>query len=233
MKAANLVGANQIGAVPYPREGEAHGTILVTLVSNVLVHGVTGRVIVKRSYSDDATRERIIDEPDANLANITVMFEREGYAPDAGDSFWAMYMPTGMVGMMEVTASPAGSKCARAATPSPPTATTRSSINEGILGRSAGTHSRLRSQQKPLGNRRLFSRLYKCRDRRHLYKPALMNFDRWNSAQEKRDGQAVPFQIIAVNDDYLRVAQAYMLISMPTQTSAIFGVFQAMIFILF
>jgi len=26
--------------------------------------------------------------------------------------------------------------------------------------------------------------------------------------------------------DYLRVAQAYMLISMPTQTSAIFGVFQ-------
>jgi hypothetical protein len=27
--------------------------------------------------------------------------------------------------------------------------------------------------------------------------------------------------------DYLRAAQAYMLISMPTETSAIFGVFQA------
>ena len=29
--------------------------------------------------------------------------------------------------------------------------------------------------------------------------------------------------------DYLRVAQAYMLISMPTHTSAIFGVFQDML----
>jgi hypothetical protein len=31
----------------------------------------------------------------------------------------------------------------------------------------------------------------------------------------------------SMNDAYLRAAQAYMLISMPTDTSAIFGAFQA------
>ncbi|MHA1559259.1 MAG: cytochrome P460 family protein [Alphaproteobacteria bacterium] len=103
MEAANLVGDNLIGAVPYPREGQAHGATLVTLVQDLTVDGVTGQVIVKRSYDDDATREGIIGNPGENLANVTVMFEREGYAPDAGDWFWAMYMPTGMVGMFEET----------------------------------------------------------------------------------------------------------------------------------
>ena len=101
MEAANLVGDNLIGAVPYPREGQAHGATLVTLVQDLTVDGVTGQVIVKRSYADDATRAGIIGDPGANLTNVTVMFEREGYAPDAGDWFWAMYMPTGMVGTME------------------------------------------------------------------------------------------------------------------------------------
>lgn len=101
MEAANLVGPELIGAVPYPREGQAHGATLVTLVSTLTVDGVTGQVIVKRSYADDTTREGIIENPGEGLANVTVMFAREGYAPEAGDWFWAMYMPTGMVGEME------------------------------------------------------------------------------------------------------------------------------------
>jgi len=50
-----------------------------------------------------------------------------------------------------------------------------------------------------------------------------------NRPHKKKGRRSRPFQKLAVNCDYLRVAQAYMLISMPTQTSAIFGVFQAMI----
>src|ERR1700693_2456650 len=41
-----------------------------------------------------------------------------------------------------------------------------------------------------------------------------------------------PRKCEAVADDYLRAAQAYMLISMPTGTSTIFGVFQAILDIL-
>jgi hypothetical protein len=44
--------------------------------------------------------------------------------------------------------------------------------------------------------------------------------------KQKRAAGAAPFSDMEM--DYLRVAQAYMLISMPTHTSAIFGVFQDM-----
>ena len=49
-------------------------------------------------------------------------------------------------------------------------------------------------------------------------------FDR-TGRNEKGRPRPSPFSSVEIND-YLRVAQAYMLISMPTQTSAIFGVFQ-------
>jgi hypothetical protein len=96
-----LVGPELIGAVPYLRMGEAHGATLVTLVSTATVNGVTGRAIVKRSYGDGATREGIIAAPAENLANVTVMFQREaGYAPEHGDWFWAMFTPDGAVAEM-------------------------------------------------------------------------------------------------------------------------------------
>ncbi len=50
---------------------------------------------------------------------------------------------------------------------------------------------------------------------------------RSHGRNEKGRPRPSPFRSAEIND-YLRVAQAYMLISMPTQTSAIFGVFQDM-----
>jgi len=101
IEAQRLVGANLIGTVPYPRDGEAHGVTLATFVSTATVGSVKGQVIVKRSYTDAATREGIIGNPAENLDNITVMFKREaGYDPANQDWFWAMYMPDGMVGEM-------------------------------------------------------------------------------------------------------------------------------------
>lgn len=102
LAAQRLVGDEALGAVPYAREGQAHGATLVSLQSTVTVNGVTGAVLVKRSYTDAATRDGIIAHPNDNLENITVMFQREdGYDPANADWFWAMYAPTGMVGAMD------------------------------------------------------------------------------------------------------------------------------------
>lgn len=101
MSHVSLVGPHAFGAVPYAREGQAHADTLVTLQGVLTVEGHTGVVIVKRSYNDEATRGQIIAEPMTNLANVTVMFQREdGYDPDNNNWFWAMYTPDGEVGMM-------------------------------------------------------------------------------------------------------------------------------------
>ncbi len=101
LAAQRLVGPDALGAVPYARQGQAHGETLVSLVSTVTVGGETGVVIVKRSYAEDATREGILADPQADLMDVTVMFQRAGYDPDNGDWFWSMYAPDGMVGAME------------------------------------------------------------------------------------------------------------------------------------
>lgn len=97
----SLVGPHAIGAVPYAREGQAHAATLVTLQGIVTVGDHTGVAIVKRGYTDDATRGGIISDPNANLAAITVMYQREaGYDSDNNDWFWAMYTPAGEIAMM-------------------------------------------------------------------------------------------------------------------------------------
>lgn len=101
MTHASLVGSHAIGAVPYERQGQAHAETLVTLQAVLTVEDHTGIVIVKRSYNDGAERGDIISNPMDNLANVTVMFQREeGYDPENDNWFWAMYMPDGSVGMM-------------------------------------------------------------------------------------------------------------------------------------
>ena len=73
----------------------------MSLQAVLTVEDHTGIVIVKRSYNDGTSRGDIISDPMANLANVTVMFQREaGYDPENNDWFWAMYTPDGMVGMM-------------------------------------------------------------------------------------------------------------------------------------
>lgn len=103
LAAERLVGEHAITAVPYPREGQAHAELLVTLSAHVTIGGVEGLAIAKRSYgADGATRESILNDPARYLSNVTVMFQREdGYDADNGNWFWAMYMPDGMVGQME------------------------------------------------------------------------------------------------------------------------------------
>lgn len=101
LAALRLVGPEAVGAVPYPRQGAAHGALLVSLQSVVTVDGVTGVVIVKRSYADGIGRDDIIANPNGDVANVTVMFKREGYDPANADWFWAMYMPDGTLGQME------------------------------------------------------------------------------------------------------------------------------------
>ncbi|MFP4623090.1 MAG: cytochrome P460 family protein, partial [Gemmatimonadota bacterium] len=46
----------------------------------------SGSIIVKDNF-----------EPDSTMASVTVMYKVEGYAPDAGDWFWAKYGPEGEV----------------------------------------------------------------------------------------------------------------------------------------
>jgi hypothetical protein len=58
---------------------------------------------------------------------------------------------------------------------------------------------------------------------RHNHDPAIRNVSRLEVHLRKRE---------AVAAAYLRAAQAYMLISMPTGTSTIFGVFQAILALL-
>lgn len=96
-----LVGSNAVGAVPYARQGQAHGPTLVTFQSTVDVGGTPRTVIVKRSYGEGSTREGILANPGGELRNVTVMVQIAGYDPENKDWFWAMYMPDGTVGQME------------------------------------------------------------------------------------------------------------------------------------
>lgn len=91
----NFVGEDAIMSKTY--EGtNPHGTVLVTLVGNAEVNGDNGTVIVKRNYGGPgATMDSVSDNPEEYLMATTVMFQREGYAPENDDWFWAKYLPDG------------------------------------------------------------------------------------------------------------------------------------------
>ncbi|MDH3738667.1 MAG: cytochrome P460 family protein [Alphaproteobacteria bacterium] len=96
MAAARLVGATAVTSRPY--EGvEPHGAILVTLQGDLTVGGHTGAVIVKNNYMGESVSvSSVADNPDLNLAAVTVMFQRaEGYDSDNLDWFWAKYSADG------------------------------------------------------------------------------------------------------------------------------------------
>jgi hypothetical protein len=98
---ARLVGAKAITSRPY--EGvEPHGAILVTLQGDLTIGGDTGdehtgAVIVKNNYMGESVSvSSVSDNPDLNLAAVTVMFRRaEGYDSENLDWFWAKYSPDG------------------------------------------------------------------------------------------------------------------------------------------
>jgi hypothetical protein len=91
-----LAGPGMIRVLPY--EGmEPHGVILEQLSTMITVNHHTGLVYVKNNYMGKTmTRSKVVNNPDAYLAAITVMFKREkGYDPDNQDWFWVKYKPDG------------------------------------------------------------------------------------------------------------------------------------------
>lgn len=73
---------------------EPHGSLLTTYVNKTAYDAITskagmlppGSIVVKENFM-----------PDKTLAAITVMYKVEGYNPEAGDWFWAKYLPDGKV----------------------------------------------------------------------------------------------------------------------------------------
>ena len=96
LAAARLAGQGAISSRPY--EGvEPHGAILVTLQGELTVDDHTGAVIVKNNYiGESVSVGSVADNPDLNLAAITVMFRRAaGYDSENLDWFWAKYSSDG------------------------------------------------------------------------------------------------------------------------------------------
>lgn len=73
---------------------EPHGMLLSTYLNGPASDAVTGSagtlpdgaIVVKENY-----------RPDSTLAAVTVMYKRQGYAPEHGDWFWAKFLPDGTV----------------------------------------------------------------------------------------------------------------------------------------
>ncbi len=71
---------------------EPHGVLLTTYVNDKALQGIeegmleegmpNGSIIVKENYSDDE-----------ELINVTSMYKKEGFNPEAGDWFWIMHTP--------------------------------------------------------------------------------------------------------------------------------------------
>lgn len=96
LAAARLVGPKAVTSRPY--EGvEPHGSILVTLQGDLTIDDHTGAVIVKNNYMGESVSvSSVSDNPDLNLAAVTVMFRRAtGYDRENLDWFWAKYSPDG------------------------------------------------------------------------------------------------------------------------------------------
>ena len=89
---AGLVGPHAILAQPY--EGtDPHGTILITLATEVSVNSRAADTLVKKNFAgDDISIESVATDPNQFLGSITVMFRRDaGYDADNLDWFWAKY----------------------------------------------------------------------------------------------------------------------------------------------
>lgn len=96
MADAKLVGKDMILVQPY-QGSEPHGAILETLHTTMTIDGHTGHVSVKRNYGPaELTIEDVANDPQGNLAAVTVMFQREaGYDSDHDDWYWVKYLADG------------------------------------------------------------------------------------------------------------------------------------------
>ena len=77
------------------RESSApHGALVKTYMNRVAAGNASnlpaGSMIIKENFS-----------PEKKLMAITLMYKSKGYNPEAGDWYWAKFMPNGKVAQME------------------------------------------------------------------------------------------------------------------------------------
>jgi len=91
-----LAGENAVQAFPYAGT-DPHGMMLETFYTGATIDGHTGDLVIKRNYGPEGVSvDEVIGARDDHLASVTVMFRRSAeYAPDAGNWFWAKYLPDG------------------------------------------------------------------------------------------------------------------------------------------
>lgn len=96
MVSAGLAGEKLIESRPYVGT-EPHGAVLQTLKTQLSVADHSGQILVKRNYGPAGViPAEVWADPEEYLAAVTVMYRREsGYAPEAGDWFWAKFKPDG------------------------------------------------------------------------------------------------------------------------------------------
>lgn len=96
MQDRNLAGEGAVQAFPYPGT-DSRGMMLETFYTDATIGDHTGALVIKRNYGPQGvTVDQVLGSPGDHLAAVTIMFRRaEGYAPDAGNWFWAKYLPDG------------------------------------------------------------------------------------------------------------------------------------------
>jgi hypothetical protein len=80
---------------PYYEGGEPHGMLLNTYLNDAAYQAVSGGGMMDLPSGSVVVKENY--QPDSTLVATTVMYKAEGYAPEAGDWFWAKYGPDGGV----------------------------------------------------------------------------------------------------------------------------------------
>lgn len=100
LAAERMVGPDTETTHPYKGQ-QPHGGVLELLEAETAVDGTQGLALVKKNYraenmDADALIDAVLEDQKAQLASVTVMFQREGgYDPDHDDWYWAKYAPDG------------------------------------------------------------------------------------------------------------------------------------------
>lgn len=96
MQDRGLAGDGAVQALPYPGT-DPHGMMLETFYTDADFDGHSGALVVKRNYGPEGvTADQVLGDRNAHLMSVTIMYRRaDGYAPDAGNWFWAKYLPDG------------------------------------------------------------------------------------------------------------------------------------------
>jgi len=91
-----LAGETAIQAFPYPGT-DPHGMMLETFYTEATIDGHSGDLVVKRNYGlEGVSVDEVLGARGDHLESVTIMFRRsDEYAPDAGNWFWAKYLPDG------------------------------------------------------------------------------------------------------------------------------------------